>query len=264
MTKTSKGRSMRRLTTSSLLTALILGVCVAAVADGDKAASEPPKATKAADKAAPTEAPAPTASELVSRINEDRKALLLEQELKKLDTLDKEYRHMGDEVSKLRKSLRRSDDRPRLASPSAAAAPKASTATPATKPAPTPTAASAKAPQPPKLSLPSLATARIVSGSEEKLANALFRLGRFEDALEAYRRALKLVADDRAKGWCSLQIGMCSTYLGDRNAAVAAFGGTVEKFPESYWAKQAQWQLDALRWAKQWTAKTPAKGGAAK
>jgi len=203
----------------------------------------------AAASPAPSETPKPQPRDPVA---EDRKSLQLEEELKKLEELDKEYRRLHEETQQLQKSLRSGDGRPLL--PAAAASEEASKPAAAKEETPKPAPPQAEAAKP----VPELRSARIVTGSEEKLANALYRLGRFKDAQEAYERALQLAASNEAREWCTFQLGMCLLRLGSEDAAVEQLNKTFRNYPEGLWGKQAQWQLDSMRWATAWTKKSEA------
>jgi len=74
-------------------------------------------------------------------------------------------------------------------------------------------------------------------------ADCLWSLGMIGEAEDFYRRATGYRLDDHEASWTSLQLGNVARREGRIGDAISHYRETVEKWPESYYATQADWFL---------------------
>ncbi|HRU07369.1 MAG TPA: tetratricopeptide repeat protein [Candidatus Brocadiia bacterium] len=212
------------------------------------AANNAPASLPAAPTAAPASA-ADTPAAAPSTPAYESKTAQWQKELEELERLKETYRKIEEQRAQLNKITVANSAAP--SAPGPAARPEAK---PEAKPGAKP-AAPAPAPEKPQVEIPAIDTQRIVSGSEEKLANALYLLGRYAEALDAYERAASNTQDAESQSWIMYQSGMCSLRLGHAEQALEKLGQAISKRPDSIWAKQAQWQVNAMRWSARWPSR---------
>jgi len=233
--------------------ACIAGAAMAQTNSPGKAPNAPGAgpATSVSAPAAPAAAPHPASDASGGQPvpGVDRKSAQWQKELEELERLKEAYRKIEEQRTQLNKAAAEA------AVPATPAAPAAPTAQPAAAAPASAEAASAAAKEPPKVEIPAMDTLRIVSGSEEKLANALYTLGRYNEALDAYERAAGTATDAESQSWILYQSGMCSLKLGHADKALEKLGQAISKRPDTTWAKQAQWQINAMRWSARWPSR---------
>ena len=76
----------------------------------------------------------------------------------------------------------------------------------------------------------------------------LYKLGEYETALDIYKLSIKNNITKDKKMWISYQIANCYRKLGLYNNAVEAYREMQEVYEGTYWAKQAQWYIQDIKW----------------
>jgi TolA-binding protein len=85
-------------------------------------------------------------------------------------------------------------------------------------------------------------------------ADEQYRGKDYEAALAVYAKALRKYPEFQETPWGLFQIGNCHKALRRHDEAVAAYRDLVKKFPDDYWAKQAQWKIDDTEWERAYQA----------
>jgi len=81
-----------------------------------------------------------------------------------------------------------------------------------------------------------------------EIAENLYKLGEYETALDIYKLSIKNNITKDKKMWISYQIANCYRKLGLYNNAVEAYREMQEVYEGTYWAKQAQWYIQDIKW----------------
>ena len=81
-----------------------------------------------------------------------------------------------------------------------------------------------------------------------EIAENLYKLGEYETALDIYKLSIKNNITKDKKMWISYQIANCYRKLGLYNNAVEAYREMQEVYEGTYWAKQAQWYIQDVKW----------------
>ena len=81
-----------------------------------------------------------------------------------------------------------------------------------------------------------------------EIAENLYKLGEYETALDIYKLSIKNNITKDKKMWISYQIANCYRKLGLYNKAVEAYREMREVYEGTYWAKQAQWYIQDIKW----------------
>jgi len=81
-----------------------------------------------------------------------------------------------------------------------------------------------------------------------EIAENLYKLGDYETALDIYMLIIKNNIPKDKKMWISYQIANCYRKLGSYNKAVEAYSDMQEVYEGTYWAKQAQWYIQDIKW----------------
>jgi tetratricopeptide (TPR) repeat protein len=81
-----------------------------------------------------------------------------------------------------------------------------------------------------------------------EIAENLYKLGDYETALDIYMLIIKNNIPKDKKMWISYQIANCYRKLGLDNKAVEAYRDMQEVYEGTYWAKQAQWYIQDIKW----------------
>ncbi len=89
---------------------------------------------------------------------------------------------------------------------------------------------------------------RIV-GALIKIGDTNYRMGNYQKALRVYKKVKALYEERELKvpDWVLYQIGMCYKMLDDWTKAVAFFDKVIEEYPESIWAREANWQKNEMQ-----------------
>jgi tetratricopeptide (TPR) repeat protein len=81
-----------------------------------------------------------------------------------------------------------------------------------------------------------------------EIAENLYKLGEYETALDIYKLIIKNNNTKDKKMWISYQIANCYRKLSLYNKAVEAYKEMQELYEGTYWAKQAQWYIQDIKW----------------
>ncbi len=81
-----------------------------------------------------------------------------------------------------------------------------------------------------------------------EIAENLYKLGDYETALDIYMLIIKNNIPKDKKMWISYQIANCYRKLSLYNKAVEAYREMQEVYEGTYWAKQAQWYIQDIKW----------------
>ena len=87
-----------------------------------------------------------------------------------------------------------------------------------------------------------------VAGAEEAFADALYVLGKYDQARQVYRHLIQQNPSVDTVGWACLQVGNCARKKKEFMAAIAAYEECMNRFAESPWAKEAAWWSGHLKW----------------
>jgi len=77
-------------------------------------------------------------------------------------------------------------------------------------------------------------------------ADALYRAGKYDNALELYRKAP--AADKEDKCWVLFQQANCLRSAGWPNEALELFQRVITEFPDTFWAAESEWWIAAVQW----------------
>jgi len=89
-------------------------------------------------------------------------------------------------------------------------------------------------------------------GAEEAFADTLFALGEYERALTVYQQIIDTKPPEKTASWICMQIGNCARRQGDFTAALSAYDTVMTEMPESFWAEEAAWWTDEIKWRLLW------------
>jgi tetratricopeptide (TPR) repeat protein len=81
-----------------------------------------------------------------------------------------------------------------------------------------------------------------------EIAENLYKLGEYETALDIYKLIIKNNNTKDKKMWISYQIANCYRKLSLYNKAVEAYREMQKLYEGTYWAKQAQWYIQDIKW----------------
>ncbi|KMQ51603.1 TPR domain protein, putative component of TonB system [Chitinispirillum alkaliphilum] len=87
-----------------------------------------------------------------------------------------------------------------------------------------------------------------VPDSYYKMADLHFREGNFEQALALYQRVTRKYPSFHETAWGVFQIGNVLKNQRRFEEAIAKYRDVIERFPDDYWARQAQWKLEDTVW----------------
>ena len=89
-------------------------------------------------------------------------------------------------------------------------------------------------------------------GTEEEFANALFALGRYDQALAIYQQIIESGPEPEKKAWTCLQLGNCQRRSGDFVGALKTYANLMADSPDSFWAEEASWWSGQIKWRLLW------------
>lgn len=81
-----------------------------------------------------------------------------------------------------------------------------------------------------------------------EIAENLYKLGEYQTALDIYKLIIKNNITKDKKMWISYQIANCYRKLNSYNKAVEAYKAIQDAHEGTYWAKQAQWYVQDIKW----------------
>jgi tetratricopeptide (TPR) repeat protein len=87
-----------------------------------------------------------------------------------------------------------------------------------------------------------------------KIADYLYKKGDLSQALDYYTRATRKYPTFQDTPWGLFQMG--GIYKNEKHfdKAIAAFNELIERYPDDYWARQAQWKKDDTVWENEYGA----------
>ena len=90
-------------------------------------------------------------------------------------------------------------------------------------------------------------------GAEEEFADTLFALGEYERARAIYQQIIDDgTPSEKTASWVHMQIGNCARREGDFATALSAYDTVMTGTPESFWAEEAAWWTDQIKWRLLW------------
>ena len=93
-----------------------------------------------------------------------------------------------------------------------------------------------------------------VPDSYYKIADYQYQKKDFKDALENYELATRKYSGYQDTPWGLFQIGNVYRNQKEYQKAIDTYKLLIQKFPDDYWAKQAQWKLDDTIWEHEYQA----------
>lgn len=93
-----------------------------------------------------------------------------------------------------------------------------------------------------------------VPDSYYRIADEKFKSKDFKGALEYYTKVTRKYPAFQETPWGLFQIGSIHKNLGDYQSAVKMFKELIQRFPDDYWSKQAQWKMDDSIWENEYKA----------
>ncbi len=87
-----------------------------------------------------------------------------------------------------------------------------------------------------------------VPDSYYKIADRLYKEDRPNDALAYYKKAVRKYPKFQDTPWGIFQIGNIYRNTGQYEDAIKAYKVIVDKFPDDYWARQAEWKMEDAVW----------------
>ncbi len=93
-----------------------------------------------------------------------------------------------------------------------------------------------------------------VPDSYYRIADEKFKSKDFTSALEYYTKVTRKYPAFQETPWGLFQIGSIHKNLGDYQSAVKVFKELMQRFPDDYWSKQAQWKLEDSIWENEYKA----------
>jgi len=91
-----------------------------------------------------------------------------------------------------------------------------------------------------------------LSGAEEEFADTLFVLGEYGRARAIYQQIIDNKPSEKTAAWIHVQIGNCARREGDFATALDAYDMVMTETPESFWAEEAAWWTDQIKWRLLW------------
>jgi tetratricopeptide (TPR) repeat protein len=93
-----------------------------------------------------------------------------------------------------------------------------------------------------------------VPDSYYRIADEKFRSKEYKDALDYYTKVTRKYPAFQETPWGLFQIGSIHKNLMDYQAAVKTFKDLMKRYPDDYWAKQAQWKMEDSMWENEYKA----------
>lgn len=106
----------------------------------------------------------------------------------------------------------------------------------------------ASAPKPPEEIIPTTP----VTGAGEEMADALYALGKYKDALALYAKLVESKPKEETAVWALMQSGHCARHLRDYVSAVALFEQIMNEYTTSPWVRDAEWWAAQIKWRLLW------------
>jgi len=93
-----------------------------------------------------------------------------------------------------------------------------------------------------------------VPDSYYRIADEYYRIKEYDNALEYYVKVTRKYPSFLETPWGLFQIGSILKNQKHYQESINTFKELIRKYPEDYWAKQAQWKLDDAIWENEYKA----------
>jgi tetratricopeptide (TPR) repeat protein len=93
-----------------------------------------------------------------------------------------------------------------------------------------------------------------IPDSYYRIADENFKSKDYKGALEYYTKVTRKYPAFQETPWGLFQIGSIHKNLGDYQSAVKMFKELIQRFPDDYWSKQAQWKMEDSIWENEYKA----------
>ena len=87
-----------------------------------------------------------------------------------------------------------------------------------------------------------------VPDSYYRLADYKYKIGEYKSAEELYIKAGRIFKDYKDTPWGIFQLANISKNLNQLQDAIKGYDNLISKYPDDYWAKQAQWKRSDAVW----------------
>ncbi len=87
-----------------------------------------------------------------------------------------------------------------------------------------------------------------------RIADEYYRIKEYEKALEYYTKATRKYPSFQETPWGLFQIGSINKNIGKYQEAIKAFKDLIKRYPDDYWARQAQWKMEDAIWEHEYMA----------
>jgi len=87
-----------------------------------------------------------------------------------------------------------------------------------------------------------------------------YEMGKYNDALDAYKSIMSDFPENKDYIWSRFQVGNCYRNMKKLNKAISEYQSFINEFPDSFWAEQAAWYIEDAKWWKQWNSRISIKG----
>ena len=93
-----------------------------------------------------------------------------------------------------------------------------------------------------------------VPDSYYRIADEKYKVKAFSEALSYYTRVIRKYPSYQETPWGMFQIGGIHKNEGRYQEAITIFKDLIRKYPDDYWAKQAQWKMEDAIWEHEYRA----------
>ncbi len=109
-----------------------------------------------------------------------------------------------------------------------------------------------KAPAEKRIEVPKEIPSKPIKGAEEELADALFALGKYEEAYVLYEHVAESKPNADSVAWAHLQLGNCARRTRDYVVALKAYEKLMNESPDNPWTEEAAWWCSQIKWLLLW------------
>lgn len=99
-----------------------------------------------------------------------------------------------------------------------------------------------------------------VPDSYYRIADEYYRNKTYDKALEYYQKATRKYPSFQETPWGLFQIGSIHKNTGKYQESIDGFKELIRRYPDDYWARQAQWKMDDAIWENEYKAVLGDKG----
>lgn len=90
-------------------------------------------------------------------------------------------------------------------------------------------------------------------------AEVFYEMGKYKEAMDAYKSLKNDAPNVRDFIWSQFQIGNCYRNLKQFDNAAKEYQNFINKYPDSFWADQALWYIEDSKWWKEWNNRISVK-----